>query len=350
MAIVADKLVEDASEEITALKGNTDSKKHFNAGGVVPSTITGNLISAEPEVRPKLQPLDGVPDLAYLIADRVTNPYQAKDCIILITGRKRSGKSTQAVALAEEIAEDICTIKGDADPKKYFDVTENIISVERMGGLDILTSERATRTNQVFVLDDAKINISNRKFNSPVNQIQNELATIFGPFKHVLIFTSVFARSIDKDSRELADFIIKINESNPYTLQTLGQVFWYEIGENGYEYKKYLRWKDPSTGIIYRLKVWIGTLPSKETFDAYNRMRKNNSVKLIEEARQQAAEIKNKKTDINLKPSEIRRVWIENNKELVRHMRFDEHCSIRKIARDLNKPTTTIEKCLNKES
>jgi hypothetical protein len=292
----------------------------------------------------KIQTLDGAPDFAYLVADRVTDPYQAKDCTILIIGRKRSGKSTQAIALAEEIAEDIACIKGESDPSLYFDVEECVISVERMGGLDLFTSERATRNNQVFVIDDAKINISNRKFASPENQIQNELVTIFGPFKHVLIFTSVFKRSIDKDSRELADFIVKIDGSNPYTKQTYAQVFFYETNDAGDEYKKFLQWVDPTTGVLYRLNRWIGTLPTPENLRKYNNMRRRNSVKLIEEARETVRQMKVAKSEPQLKPSQTRAIWVEQNKAHVQSLR-DKGYSIRKISRELNKPPSTIEKC-----
>lgn len=305
-----------------------------------------SLTQIPSRINSKVQVLEGSPDFAYLVADRVTNKYQAKDCTILIIGRKRSGKSTQAIALAEEIAADIASIKKENDPSLYFDVEECVISVERMGGLDLFTSERATRNNQVFVIDDAKINISNRRFASPENQIQNELVTIFGPFKHVLIFTSVFKRSIDKDSRELADYIIKIDGSNPYTKQTYGQVFFYETNDAGDEYKKFLQWVDPNTGVLYRLNRWVGTLPTQDNLRKYNNMRRGNSVKLIEEARATVMEMKrNKSEGPKLKPSEVRSVWVEQNKSHVQELRKKGY-SIRKLSQELNKPVTTIEKCL----
>ena len=304
-------------------------------------------VSVKP-VYTKIQPLDGAPDFAYLVADRVTNPYQDMDCIILIVGRKRSGKSTQAVALAEEISEDIAAIKGDSDPKNYFDVKENVISVSKMGGLDLLTSHRATRNNQVFVFDDAKINLGAKKFNSAENQLQTDIATICGPFKHVLIYTMVFRKTLDKDSRELADFIIQITGSDPYTKQTRGKLYYYETNDNGDEYKKYLRWKDPRTGIVYRLKEWIGTLPSEQARRDYDNMRRNGSVRLIEEARAQVEEIRKRRTEVKLRPSDLREIWVGHNREKVKQMRSGG-MSIRAIARELNKPTSTIEKCLTKE-
>jgi len=305
-----------------------------------------SLTQTPSRINTKVQVLEGSPDFAYLVADRVTNPYQAKDCTILIIGRKRSGKSTQAIALAEEIAADIASIKKEDDPSLYFDVEECVISVERMGGLDLFTSERATRNNQVFVIDDAKINISNRKFASPENQIQNELVTIFGPFKHVLIFTSVFKRSIDKDSRELADYIIKIDGSNPYTKQTYGQVFFYETNDAGDEYKKFLQWVDPNTGVLYRLNRWVGTLPTPDNLRKYNNMRRGNSVKLIEEARATVMAMKQAKSEgPKLKPSQERERWVKENKSHVQELKAKGY-SIRKLSQELNKPVTTIEKCL----
>lgn len=302
----------------------------------------------QPPPNNKIQPIEGAPDFAYIVADRVTNPYQDMDCIILIIGRKRSGKSTQAIALAEEIAEDIASIKGERDPKKYFEISTNVITVSRMGGLDLLTGPRATQNNQVFVLDDAKINLGAKKFNSAENQLQSDIATICGPFRHVLIYTMVFKRSIDKDSRDLADFIIQIDRSDPYTKQTRAKVFYYETSDSGDEYKKYLRWTDPRTGVKYRLKECIGTLPSEENLRAYNNLRRTGSVQLIEDAREQAEQLKKRKTEVKLKPSDIRAVWIKNNKEDIQKRRSNGD-SIRKIARDMNKPTSTIEKCLTKD-
>ncbi len=299
------------------------------------------------QYNPKIQTLDGAPDFAYLVADRVTNPYQDMDCIILIVGRKRSGKSTTAVALAEEISVDIAAIKGNSNPKDFFDVKENVISVSRMGGLDLFTSHRATRNNQVFVFDDAKINLGAKKFNSAENQLQSDIATICGPFKHVLIYTMVFRKTLDKDSRELADFIIQIQGSDPFTKQTRGKIFYYETNDNGDEYKKHLRWTDPTTGIVYRIKEWIGTLPSEEILRTYNNMRRNGSVRLIEEARAQVDEIRKRRAEVKLRPSDLREIWVTENKEKVKQMRAGG-MSIRAISRDLNKPVSTIEKCLTK--
>lgn len=270
------------------------------------------------------------------------------DCIIFIIGKKRKGKSTQAIALAEEIAENIAAIKRDPDPKNYFSVSESVISVSRMGGLDLFTSQRATRNNQVFVFDDAKINLGAKKFASKENQLQSDIATICGPFKHVLIYTMVFRKTVDKDTRDLADFIIQIAESDPYTQQTRGKLFYFETNDNGDEFKKYLRWEDKRNGITYRLKEWIGTLPSPEAKKEYDNMRRTGSVNLIEEARTQVDEIKKNRAEVKLRPSDYRMIWIKQNRETVQKMKAGGY-SIRRIARELNKPVSTIEKCLTKE-
>ena len=301
-----------------------------------------------PYANTKVQSYPGAPTFAMIVADRVTNPYQDMDCIILITGRKRSGKSTQAVALAEEIAWWIAWFRKEPDPKKFFDVTENVISVSRMGGLGLFTSPRVTQVNNIFVFDDAKINLSNRKFNSPENQLQNDIATIVGPFRLVMIYTMVFKKTIDVGTRELADYIIQIKSSNPYTKQTFGKIFFYEVSDDGTEYKKYLRWKDPVSGITYRIKDWIGTLPTKETLNAYNNMRRYSSVQLIEEARQQYDNISKKKAEVKLSRSDLRKIWIGNNREEVQKRKSGGD-SIRKISRDMSQPVSTIEACLMKE-
>jgi len=296
----------------------------------------------------KVKAFPGSPSFAMIVAERVTNPYQDMDCIILITGRKRSGKSTQAIALAEEIAWWIAWFRKEPDPKKFFDITTNVISVSRMGGLGMFTSPRITQVNNVFVIDDAKINLSNRKFNSAENQLQNDIATIVGPFRLVLIYTMVFKKTIDVGTRELADFIIAIKSSNPFTKQTFGKIFFYEVSDDGAEYKKYLRWNDKTTGITYRLKDWIGTLPTRESLLAYNNMRKSGSVQLIEEARAQYDLISKSKSEVKLTKSDLRKIWVEKNKEEVQKRRAQGD-SIRKLSRDMSQPVSTIEKCLMKE-
>ena len=295
----------------------------------------------------KVQSFPGAPSFAMIVAERVTNPYQDMDCIILITGRKRSGKSTQAIALAEEIAWWIAWFRKEPDPKKFFDIQTNVISVSRMGGLGLFTSPRITQVNNVFVIDDAKINLSNRKFNSAENQLQNDIATIVGPFRLVLIYTMVFKKTIDVGTRELADYIINIERSNPFTEQTFGKIVFYETSDDGTEYKKYLRWKDPKSGITYRIKYWIVTLPTLELLRAYNNMRQYGSVKLIEEARSQYDAISKSKSEVKLTPSELRRIWVKNNRDEVQKRRSGGD-SIRKISRDMSQPVSTIEKCLMK--
>ncbi|MCK9591467.1 MAG: hypothetical protein M0Q91_05590 [Methanoregula sp.] len=315
------------------------------------TTLTHN---APIQANSKVQSFPGAPTFAMIVAERVTNPYQDMDCIILITGRKRSGKSTQAVALAEEISEWIAYFRNEVDlegklnAKKFFDISTNIISVSRMGGLGLLTSPRITQTNNVFVIDDAKINLSNRKFNTPENQLQNDIATIVGPFRLVLIYTMVFKKTIDLGTRELADYIIQIRSSNAFTKQTFGKIYFFETSDDGIEYKKYLRWRNPTTGITYRIKDWIGTLPTHESLLAYNNMRRYGSVQLIEEARAQYEGISKKKAEVRLSRSELRKIWIKNNRLEVQNRKASGD-SIRKISRDMSQPVSTIETCLMKE-
>jgi hypothetical protein len=311
-------------------------------------TLQLPMVEGHPQINTKVKAYPGSPSFAMIVAERVTNPYQDMDCIILIVGRKRSGKSTQAVALAEEISWWVAWIRREPDPKKFFDIATNVISVSRMGGLGLFTSPRITQVNNIFVIDDAKINLSNRKFNSAENQLQNDIATIVGPFRLVLIYTMVFKKTIDVGTRELADFIIEIRSSNPFTEQTFGKIYFYETSGDGTEYKKYLRWKDPKTGITYRIKDWIGTLPTPEVLSAYNSMRRYGSVQLIEEARTQYNIISKSKSEIKLSPTELRRIWVRNNRDEVQKRKSGGD-SIRKISRDMSQPVSTIEKCLMRE-
>jgi len=58
--------------------------------------------------KPDIEACPGCPTLSWMIALRVTNPYEDSDAFISVTGRKGSGKTTASLALCEDIAMNDC--------------------------------------------------------------------------------------------------------------------------------------------------------------------------------------------------------------------------------------------------
>jgi len=297
-------------------------------------------------VNGKYRPFEGCPDFAWIVADTVCNPYQDSDCVIFFVGRKKSGKSTNSVALAEEISKAIAAKIG-GQPSDYF-TAENIKSVSRLGGLEILTSPQLLKDHAVIIIDDAQISLSSRRSPTAENQLQNDIVTIARPFKCVLIFNSVFHANIDKGTRSLADFIVKMENSNPYTKQSLMRIYSYEVGDDGKEYRKYLQWRDPN-GRKHRIKLWVGTLPSPELQKAYLKMRRENSVALVEDSRARFQEILAKRTgspESTDRKNGIKEI-VELNREQANKLR-ESGMSMKAIARELNLTDYQVSKCLSK--
>jgi hypothetical protein len=222
------------------------------------------------------------PDFAWIIASRVCDTARSSDAIIFITGKRGSGKSILTLGLAEEISKHIVTIRG-GKPEDYFTI-DNLKTVDKEGGLSIMSSDALLRQNNILILDDAQISLSSRRSSTRENNAVNDLVCICRPFNSVILINSVYHRNIDRGSRSLADYIISVQYSNPYTQQTVSKAYVYSENSKGDEIKKFLTWTD-SEGHKKRLKFFVSTLPSKHLLDAYNIKRRENSVKLVQQCR-----------------------------------------------------------------
>jgi hypothetical protein len=288
-------------------------------------------------------PYPGTPEFAWIVADRVCNPYRDADCVIFFTGRRGVGKSVNSIGLAEDVAVNIANMIG-GKPSDYF-TAANIKTVSRTGGMEILTSDSLLKEHAVLLIDDAQISISSRRSPTTENQIINDLVTIMRPFKAVLIFNSVFHANIDKGTRSLADFIVNVTSSNTFTKQSLMKVFTYEVSDSGKEYKKHLTWRD-QTGKKFRIKAWIGTLPTPELLKAYNKMRRENSINLVHESRDRAQAQSEKGNGPNQKKNSVSGI-IEANREKALLLK-GQGKSMRAISRDLGLTDYQTSQCLSK--
>jgi hypothetical protein len=231
----------------------------------------------------KLVPFKGSPNLGYIIARRVCDNTRAADAIIMVSGPRGVGKSIFSLGLAEDIAYWIAKFAG-GKPEDYFDI-DHVKSVSRLGGIEILSSDVLLKPHSVIILDDAAISISATKHQTAENSIVRDLVTIMRPFRSVLITNAVFHRSIDKGTRSLADYLVTIVGSIPFTKQTLSKVYKFSSTDSGFEMRKFLTWVD-LTGQKHRIRFWVSTLPSEKLQKDYEALRMKNSIDLVNEARE----------------------------------------------------------------
>ena len=238
-----------------------------------------------------LKAFPGCPTLSWMIAKRVTNPYEDADAFISFTGRKGSSKTTSSSALAEGIAEDIAALRGKGElPSKFFTI-DNVRSITEMGALELLSSGALTHENSVFLLDDTGTQWSSRNFQSPINKTLNSILQICRIYKCVIIANFILQSHIDIQARGMADFRAEMQYKNTREQYAVFKFYYLEQGTkkgNPHEYKKYLKWNGK------RIKQWVIGRPSPDYEAAYKKIRQNNTDEFIQNAREKVAEILSK--------------------------------------------------------
>ncbi len=227
----------------------------------------------------------GCPTLGYIIARRVTNPYEEADAFISFTGRKGSGKSTSSSAVCEDIADNIARMRGKGEPKEKFFSINNIKTITRTGALELLSSGALQQENSVFLLDDAGTQWAARKFNDPLNILLGQILQICRIYRCVIVANFIMAKHIDLYGRQMTDFRATMLYKNVQEKQALFKFFYIEQGENGQEYKKYLRWHGK------RITKWVVGKPSEKFEKEYKKMRREETDKFCEDAKSLMAEV-----------------------------------------------------------
>jgi hypothetical protein len=223
----------------------------------------------------------GCPPLAWYFATKVTG-YSAQDCTICLEGRKGVGKSTLTLHLAEETAKHISKIIGGVQ-EDYF-TADNMVSVEKDGALDLLTSGRLKRKNNVFILDDVSVQWNSRNAMSIVNKTLNDILTISRVYRSVIFCNLVARGNSDLILRQMTDYVIRIQSKNTKTGTVIFKCYFVDNRNDGKELLKFLTWRNPADQIKYRIKFWVGNLPSKTLNEEYMKMRQKNTDEYIDQA------------------------------------------------------------------
>ena len=214
-----------------------------------------------------VQPYAGCPTLSWVLASRVTSPYEEADTFVIVSGRKGSGKSTLSLALCEDIAEVIAYLRGNGeDPKQFFNIG-HVVSIDKEGAIRLLTSGILQKKNSVVLLDDVSVQWNSRNFMTWINKALNDILMIARVYQCVIVCNAVSAKFIDVVARDLTDYRIRILRKMTRTQQSIFRCYYYEIGENNEEYRHHLTWHG------HRIRQWVGGLPSPELLAQYRAMR-----------------------------------------------------------------------------
>jgi len=244
--------------------------------------------------KPDIEACPGCPTLSWMIALRVTNPYEDSDAFISVTGRKGSGKTTASLALCEDIAMMIAKIRNKNEkPEKFFNA-DHVKSVTETGALELLSSGALKHENSVFLLDDTGTQWSARNWNSPINKTLNAILQICRIYKCVIVANFILQTHIDIQARGMADFRAQMIYKNTYTNQALFKFYYLEQGEfrgKPKEYKKYMTWHGK------RITRWVIGRPSPRLEKAVRLMRQENTDKYIKEARMKVNEVLEKERE-----------------------------------------------------
>lgn len=232
----------------------------------------------------------GCPTLTWMIAKRVTDPYEDADAFISFTGRKGAGKSTASMSFCEGLSEDIATLRGRGeDPEQFFNI-DHVRSITETGAIELLSSGRLKKQNSIFLLDDTGTQWGSRNFQSAINKSLNSILQICRVYKCVLVANFIMANHVDIQARQMTDFRAQMLFKNVKAGQSVFKFFYLEQGENGKEYKKYMTWNKK------RVTKWIIGKPSDKLNEAYKKMRRENTDQFIEDAGTRLQEIQDKVT------------------------------------------------------
>jgi energy-coupling factor transporter ATP-binding protein EcfA2 len=284
----------------------------------------------------------GCPPLSSRIAQHITNPKASSDMIVCVEGRKGSGKSTLCLQLAEQIAVEIARIKGNGcKPSDFFDIT-HVCSIEHDGALQLLTSGKLQRKNQIFILDDVSTMWGNRRSMTLTNQALNDIAMICRVYESVLLVNTVTRAGVDLVLRQLSDLVIKMYSRSTVTNQSLFKAYLVDHNSKGEEILKFFTWVAPDKK-KRRINWWIGGLPSPELNTAYKQLRLEATNAHITEAGEKLKERRGEK-DPDKKQKTVH-PNIEKYKALVGAM-YDTHTRTTDIAIKTGLSRYWIEKCI----
>lgn len=239
-------------------------------------------------------------DMVGWICNRMVG-HTTQDCIIVVYGRRGSGKSFLCGYLGERIDKRLSFML-KTKPGTHFSI-DNVRSVDKSGTLEMMdTKTLREREQRVFVLDDASITVNARNFQSPENKYINDILTTARIYRHCMIINTISSNQIDSVARSFADigiltkgvirgtninrcYLYHMDRSNPLGLGR-------KPGENIGKHHQITIDNEQ-----FRIIPWYAYKPSDAFIEAYNIIRKENTDKLGQETDSWVAKVGGNRVD-----------------------------------------------------
>ena len=230
-----------------------------------PSAIT-RLANLAQRIIDSGEPIPQSPFIEWA-ADRLTGSDK-QDVIVFLQGRRGSGKSYSLLYIAKRLGEAIAKRKGGTW-RDYFSLKHCATLEDTESVLHIL---KDAGPNQIVIIDDCSLAISNRSWNSPQNKNFNALLTVCRTNRWALLLSAPLKGHVDNQVRDMCDLtgtvyksfhaggfnIIKINSS--------------EISPTGKEYKHKMSFGGR------KIDLWVAFAPDKEIARQYNIQREKSAL------------------------------------------------------------------------
>lgn len=220
---------------------------------------------------------DNIPPSPFIewAADRVAGKIGVKftpkyDLILFIQGRRGSGKSYTALYLAKRLAVAVAKRRGGTWGD-FFSIS-NVAALEDTERVIKLLSNKGK--NQIVIIDDCSLAISNRSWNSPSNKNWNALLSVCRTNNWIIIMTAPLKSHVDNQTREMTDFTATIIKSAHAGGFNILKILSSEISPSGVEYNHHF-----SVGKS-KVRYWLSFRPDKDLVVEYDKEREESAIRL----------------------------------------------------------------------
>ena len=201
-----------------------------------------------------------------------------QDLVMFLAGRRGSGKSYSALWIAVRIATAIAKIKG-GKWQDYFNLTTNIATLENTQRVMAILNE--VGPNNVVIIDDASIAISNRNWQSQQNKNFNAILTICRDRRWVLILTAPLKKMADNQVRDMVDITATVYKPYHADINNRGgfnilKIVSGDISTTGKEYTKKMHFEKK------KVDFWVTFRPDMDIVAEYDKLRAEGSKKVCE--------------------------------------------------------------------
>jgi hypothetical protein len=221
--------------------------------------------------------VDHIPPSPFIewAADRVAGKIGIKftpkyDLILFIQGRRGSGKSYTALYLAKRLA--VAVAKRRGGTWEDFFTIDNVATLEDTERVIKLLNNKGK--NQIIIVDDCSLAISNRSWNSPSNKNWNALLSVCRTNNWIIIMTAPLKSHVDNQTREMTDFTATIIKSAHAGGFNILKILSSEISPSGVEYNHHFS-VDKT-----KVRYWVSFRPDKDLVVQYDKEREESAIRL----------------------------------------------------------------------